>query len=209
MNGFERRKEQNRDRIRQAALELFKVHGIKKVSVSDIAGKADVSPATIYNHFGGKEELVREVVKWLFRSVLERYELLLQEERPFVEKLQMIVFDKAEVARRFHGEVFQAMWSSDPEMKAFVDQAQQKATQLVLALLEDGKRQGFVNRELSDSTIVAYIDVFYSFVLSRYSISSDGEENARLVRELSALLLYGLVGDSGHIGLLTQIEKER
>ncbi|MBM4448805.1 MAG: TetR family transcriptional regulator, partial [Chloroflexi bacterium] len=40
MNGFERRKEQKKDSIRQAALELFQAYGFKKVSINDIAQKA-------------------------------------------------------------------------------------------------------------------------------------------------------------------------
>ena len=62
MDRFERRKEQKKSNIRQAALELFKTYGFKKVSISDIAHKAGVSPVTIYNHFGSKDELVRDVV---------------------------------------------------------------------------------------------------------------------------------------------------
>ena len=52
MDGFNRRKEQKKESIRRAALELFKVYGFKKVSINDIASKAGVSQVTIYNHFG-------------------------------------------------------------------------------------------------------------------------------------------------------------
>ncbi|MGD9143634.1 MAG: TetR family transcriptional regulator, partial [Dehalococcoidia bacterium] len=37
MDGFERRKEQKKENIRRAAIELFQNHGFKKVSISDIA----------------------------------------------------------------------------------------------------------------------------------------------------------------------------
>ena len=51
MDGFERRKEQKKESIRRAALELFQNYGFKKVSVNDIAERAGVSQVTIYNGF--------------------------------------------------------------------------------------------------------------------------------------------------------------
>ena len=50
MDGFERRKEQKKESIRRAALELFQSYGFDKVSLNDIARRARVSHVTIYNH---------------------------------------------------------------------------------------------------------------------------------------------------------------
>ena len=47
MNGFERRTEQKKDKIRTAALELFCTYGPDKTSVNEIAQKAGGSPASI------------------------------------------------------------------------------------------------------------------------------------------------------------------
>jgi AcrR family transcriptional regulator len=55
VNGFTRRKEQSKDDIRKAAIELFSQFGIEKVNISDIARKAGVAQATIYNNFGSKD----------------------------------------------------------------------------------------------------------------------------------------------------------
>ena len=62
MDGFQRRKEQTKKEIRQAAWALFSRFGVDKVTVADIARKAGVSQATIYNRFGSKDALVREFV---------------------------------------------------------------------------------------------------------------------------------------------------
>ena len=64
LSTYERRIERNKERILRATLELFQVHGIKKTTTNDVARKAGVSPATIYNHFGSKEDLVRATVKY-------------------------------------------------------------------------------------------------------------------------------------------------
>ena len=73
MDGFQRRREQKKESIRQAALELFNVHGIKKVSVNDIARRAGVSPVTIYNYYGSKQGLVHDVATWVLTRLEEEY----------------------------------------------------------------------------------------------------------------------------------------
>lgn len=54
----ERKKAQTRQSIADAALELFLERGYDHVSMRDIADAADVSTATIFKHFPGKEALV-------------------------------------------------------------------------------------------------------------------------------------------------------
>lgn len=53
--------EGTRDRILDAALDLFGERGLTGVTVRDIAARAKVNVAAISYHFGGKEELHRAV----------------------------------------------------------------------------------------------------------------------------------------------------
>lgn len=54
----ERKRRQARERIVQAADELFSAHGYDKVSVSDIAERAEVGRTTFFRHFGDKPEVI-------------------------------------------------------------------------------------------------------------------------------------------------------
>ena len=62
MNGFERRTELKKDKIRTAALKLFCTYGPDKTSINEIAQEAGVSPASIYNYFGSKEGLMKDTI---------------------------------------------------------------------------------------------------------------------------------------------------
>jgi AcrR family transcriptional regulator len=54
----ERKKQQTRQLIRDAALRLFAEHGFDRVAVVEVARTADVSEATVFNYFPTKEDLV-------------------------------------------------------------------------------------------------------------------------------------------------------
>src|SRR3954454_14294289 len=54
----ERKKLATRLALHQAALELVAERGLDRVSVDDIAGRADVSPRTFFNYFATKDEAV-------------------------------------------------------------------------------------------------------------------------------------------------------
>ncbi|MER7755300.1 TetR/AcrR family transcriptional regulator [Kitasatospora sp. NPDC097643] len=54
----ERKKQQTRRAISEAAIALFLERGFDSVSVAEVAAAADVSTMTVFNHFPTKEDLV-------------------------------------------------------------------------------------------------------------------------------------------------------
>ena len=58
-----------RERIVDAALASYRERGIGATSLQTVARRADVSPATILNHFGTAEELARVVVSRLTEDI--------------------------------------------------------------------------------------------------------------------------------------------
>lgn len=52
-----RKKAQTRRQIQQVAQRLFAEHGFESVTITDIAGQAEVAVQTVFNHFPTKENL--------------------------------------------------------------------------------------------------------------------------------------------------------
>ncbi|MFJ2318720.1 TetR/AcrR family transcriptional regulator [Pseudomonas sp. NPDC087817] len=64
MSGLrERQKEQRREVIAQAALELFISNGFGATTLEQIANAAAVSAPTVTNYFGGKQEILLALLK--------------------------------------------------------------------------------------------------------------------------------------------------
>jgi AcrR family transcriptional regulator len=67
----ERQKQQTREEIAHAAMELFLARGFDAVTVAEVADAAGVSEKTVYNHFSTKEDLVFPDVEQRWTAVLD------------------------------------------------------------------------------------------------------------------------------------------
>jgi AcrR family transcriptional regulator len=198
MKPSERRIERNKDRILRATLELFQVHGIKKTTTHDIARKAGVSPATVYNHFGSKEDLIRAAVKYFLTGTAADFSQILKGELSFREKMEKVLSFKSNMLGQYQGEFMQTLISEDPEIRHLVDSVYlTDMRQMIIDFYEEGKAQGYVNPELSTETIVRYLLIVRSGMAAESALSEDPQNNRRLMQELTPLFLYGIMGKPG------------
>ena len=195
LNAYERRIERNKERILKATLELFQVHGIKKTTTNDIARNARVSPATVYNHFGSKEDLVRATVKYFLTSMTADFSKIFKGNLSFLEKMEQILLYKSDMLGQYQGEFMQTIISEDPEIRHFIDSVYlAEIRQMVSNFYEEGKRQGHVNPELSTETIMRFLLIVRSGMAAESILSEDPEHNRKVMQELTPLFLYGIMG---------------
>jgi AcrR family transcriptional regulator len=205
VDGFQRRKEQSKKEIRQAAWALFSQFGVDKVTIVDIARKAGVSQATIYNRFGSKDALVREFVATAIDQLVDQVQEVLAPERPFPDKMAAFIqFISERMAHRepratgpsaIERTVFTTSLDlqSTPEIAEIRSAAQERMTELLLAVVQEGREQGQVNPALSDRALRVYFGAFMDAFTDpqlQHRFSSD----PKLVRDLGALMLSGLRG---------------
>ena len=66
-----REKQELRQRIQEAATELFVLDGYQNVSIRKIADRIEYAPSTIYLYFKDKEELVHSICNDMFAELSE------------------------------------------------------------------------------------------------------------------------------------------
>ena len=198
MDGFARRKEHSKEEIRKAAWELFSQFGVDKVSMMNIADKAGVSQATIYNNFGSKDALAREFVAFAVETLVNGIQNAIASGRSYEEKMAAFFqFISAMMAEgRPHPSGNTVFTSSidlqnDPEIKEIRMKAQEKMIVLLLGLIEEGRQQGLVDPELSEEALRIYFTVFMD-VFTHAEFQRQYSRHPDLVKELGSLMLYGL-----------------
>jgi AcrR family transcriptional regulator len=199
-NGFTRRKEKSKEEIRKAAWELFGMFGVEKVSMVDIARKADVSQATIYNNFGSKEVLVREYVTTMVDQLMKRVQEVLSHDQPYWEKMAAFIQLISEMMANGRpaevdvtGFANSYALQNDPEIKKIRISAQERMMNLLIVLIREGKEQGQIHADLSEDALLVYfkafMDIFIDPEFQRRYFKDPG-----LVQNLGSLMLYGLNG---------------
>lgn len=191
MDGFERRREQKKKDILQAAMDLFMTYGPEKVSIAEIASKANVSQVTIYNYFGNKHNLIEEMIVYSLRQIWSEYETLFDSDLPFIEKVRKSMFHKIQSATAIHPDAFvqfiKKYNAGVPVLETFM---QEKIMPKMMALIEEGKRDGYVDPDLSDEAVLMFIQMFREFMQKEEVYP----HLQRMTGDLTKLFFYGLVG---------------
>lgn len=195
MNGFERRKERKKENIRRAALQLFIEHGMRKVSIGEIAEKAGVSQVTIYNYFGSKDDLARYVIEHYMEEQLAEFVAINGSSQPFIEKLEWMFFKKAAAFDKMSVEFLDTFISNDPETAAMIKQYEEKAVPLFAGFIEQGMEQGYFNKGLSMETMMFYINLFSSKAMQQLEQIPEGEQKRLMYKELLTVFFYGVAGE--------------
>lgn len=194
MDGFERRAEKKKESIRRAARELFKAHGFKKVSLGDIAKEARVSHVTIYKYFGGKEELVRDIIKKIITDMVATSKEIIESDKPYLEKLNLLILSKVNVGAQYQGDLIKAISRDLPEIKKFMDEMREKETEaLTNKLIAEGKRLKYIKADLSARAINYYFMIIRNGLYTDKELLESVEIDKKLVHDLNYLWLFGLI----------------
>lgn len=201
MDGFARRKEQSKEEIRKAAWELFNQFGVDKVSMMDIASKAGVSQATIYNNFGSKEGLVREFVTAMVEGLVSRAVEIVALECTYQEKMTAFFQFISTMMEDRPSSTGSAVFTSnldlqnDAEIKEIRMKAQEQMIALLLTLIKEGKQQGQVDEQLSEEALQIFFRAFINIFVD-HQFQHQYFRNRNLVNEIRLLMLHGLGGQA-------------
>lgn len=194
MNGYERRTKAKKDKILAAALDLFCTYGTEKTSINEIATKAGVAPASIYNYFGSKEVLMKETIINILEDGWRARQELWETDLPFPELIKRAIAMSEEFFDRSNLETMKALFDSNTEIRKLVDDFNRnRYPHIVGKFLEKGRREGYIREEISFEAAMIYLKMFQE-VLMQPGIVNNQKKN--LMKELVDLMIYGLAGQT-------------
>jgi AcrR family transcriptional regulator len=192
-----------RSKLLVAAEHVFSAMGVERAHVEAISSTAGVSKGAFYNHFASKDDAFIELVS----SVTERLRGLI--DRPERSSPPPSAEAFHELCLAYDLRVFEFIWENRRLMRlvleggrshAFVhllDEFAEYARTLVMAHLEDGKRQGFFREDLDVDLAATFLSGGYDR-LARRVVRMDARPDLRaLLASAQRTALLGIARQSG------------
>ena len=191
MNQYQKTTEKKKQAIIQAALRLFKEKGFKETSIKSIAEVAEVSPVSIYNYFGSKDNLVALCVNDLFEEITQQAEDILKSNLAFNTKLDQALDLCQEKMSQQISYYFQDKTVRDPAFSSLLTKAiTAKKRDIYRTYINLGKEEGLIARDLSTEIILNVMDALNS--VGNQLAHSDNLETD--VKQIHQIFLYGILG---------------
>ena len=191
MNQYQKTTEKKKQAIIQAALCLFKDKGFKETSIKSIAEAAEVSPVSIYNYFGSKDNLVTLCVNDLFEEITQQAEDILKSNLAFNTKLDQALDLCQEKMSQQISDYFQDKMVEDSVFSTLLTKAiTAKKRDIYRAYIKLGKEEGVIAEDLSTELILNVMDALNG--MGNQLAHSDNLETE--VEQIHQIFLYGILG---------------
>jgi len=185
--------------ILEAAREQFVQFGFSQTTVEDIASSLGISKATLYKYFSSKEQLLREIVFGLLRSIEAGVNSVIQDERKdFPQKLgEMLSFIGLKLAG-ISGLLTLDIQRNTPEIWKEIDEfRRERILSKLKRIIQEGVENGVFRPDFDqDLLVLMYITLIQNIMnpatLVRFSLSfNEGFE--MIIR----IVLEGILADKG------------
>ncbi|HEY1592095.1 MAG TPA: TetR/AcrR family transcriptional regulator [Solirubrobacteraceae bacterium] len=184
------------ERILDAALELAAASGLKRLTMDDVASRAQVGRMTVYRRFGSHAQLVDALAVRECRRCLDRIRAALDPAEPLEERLTSLFVATLEVIREHP--LLERLARVEPEaLLRELSRGDSQVLALLRGFLAGLIREGQASGELAagpEPELLAElgIRIGLSFVLLPESVLAAGDEHAtrEAVRALLAPLTF-------------------
>ncbi|GGG54379.1 TetR/AcrR family transcriptional regulator [Paenibacillus radicis (ex Gao et al. 2016)] len=160
-----------RDDIMNTTLDLIDEEGLQSVTFAKIMKRANVGSGTIFNYFGGKEELVNEVYRkariHMGACMLEGYD----PETELYERFKGIQLNRLRFAIDFPKEYrFIDSYSYSPYISPDIRNMEDDSREAMESIITDGQKQGII-REMNVMLCHQIIHGIITAVVRGYQIN--------------------------------------
>ncbi len=170
-----------RDRILDAALDVFAARGYHEASVEEIAARAETSKGGLYFHFPGKQALFLALLEWAHRELRRRVDTAVASANDPLARadaaLQAVL--RAFGRHRRLARIFLVdAPGAGPEFHERVLRIQEEFIELVRELLEAAKQRGEIEKDVETAVAArawfgAVHSVLHGWLLARSPRSLD------------------------------------
>jgi AcrR family transcriptional regulator len=182
----------------EVASTLFKVKGVKSVTIDEIACQLKMSKKTIYQHFNTKAQLVNNCVSWVLemkeKEILQVLQLKLD---PITEMLELGKLN-VETFRMFSKNTLKDLRNFYPEAWSIIEVFKEQIIYpQLLSNLNSGIQQGFYRDNIQANIVVyMYIGLLDS-VIMQHSVLKTETLLDEVYKEHLKMHMYSICSEKG------------
>ncbi|MEM1396416.1 MAG: TetR/AcrR family transcriptional regulator [Pseudomonadota bacterium] len=185
----ERKKQETRLRILEAAITLMSSRGYDDVKIEEIAKAADVANATFFLHFPTKASLVEAFNEQVSNKIIDR-----------LRGFDLGALDKLELARAIildewtnHASVLK-QFVSDAAAQDTVSFAASSAslTAVIAEIVESGQAAGDLSTDFDPDIVSQCLVAGWRAVSLEWAVSGDDARARKANRQILDLMLFGI-----------------
>ncbi|GEN89097.1 TetR/AcrR family transcriptional regulator [Oceanobacillus sp. FSL W8-0428] len=194
MNGFEKRTEEKKKNILEAAFELMNRNEVgKNITMDKIAKHANVGKATLFKYFGSKDNLIHEVFKYYLEKMIDTASDIMNENKPFDETLIALSQNKIkflnQINQSFYLKMMAYLTEKDEEgWSVMMQKYTQENYGMMLDLFHRGRKEGKVDLKYSDEFLLLY----FQAIVEGISSPQIYERIAPYTEEWTEMLIKGI-----------------
>jgi AcrR family transcriptional regulator len=195
MNGFEKRASLIKEKIMRTTLDMLRTSDSKRIRIADISKTAKVSQVTIYNYFGSKEALLREVFKNYFEKAIRDFEEYMNEGHSLKEKIEHIIFLEKESYKDFPPGLIKEMLIDDEELTRYIEKQYKEITiPLTVRIIEEGKAGGEISEDVTIENVLAFIQLYMNQYETLLEMAKQSEDMDKFLEGMVHMFFYGVCG---------------
>jgi AcrR family transcriptional regulator len=195
MNGFEKRANLIKEKIMKTTLDMLRTSDPKRIRIADISKMAKVSQVTIYNYFGSKESLLREVFISYVDKIVRDFEEYMNGGHSLKEKIEYILFLEKESYREFPPGLMKELLKENHELIGYVEKVYKEITiPMTVRLIKEGQESGEISGDVSIETVLAFIQLYMNQYETILDMAQQSGDIDKFLEGMVHMFFYGVCG---------------
>ncbi len=179
-------------RIVQAADQLFKKFGIKKVTVEEICQEAGASKMTFYKYFKNKIELVKYLWQQMTDDSMQKLDELDRRDIPFTEKIKVLLKMKEEATSEMGNEYIRDYLEVIPELLSFYNQIFSQIMVKFMDMIRRAQESGEVRKSMRPEFFLAVVRQLTELAKDE-KLAAIYDNYTEFALEVNNFLYYGIL----------------
>ncbi len=146
-----------REQIVEAALSLIAAHGVRRLSMTELARRVGLVPSALYRHFASKQEILDAAMQLVQRRGLENLKDICASTPNALSRLKLLLMRVIKMVRELQAMpriVFSDAMSADhPERKRQAYQILQGFFVAIERIIRDGQERGEIRSDLDAKSL--------------------------------------------------------